>query len=165
MRSSELPGAAGSRLTGSGRGLMIGVLALIAVLALLLLAIGIVTAGTAFRYLRAPVPTRLPRDLPVPARPPRPLNDVATWFGPDDYPAQAIRRNQEGRVRVALLIDADGRPSACEVMESSHHRLLDRATCRAAVRHARYAPARDRSGAAIPARVDLSAVRWRLPSE
>ncbi|WP_267349504.1 hypothetical protein [Sphingomonas sp. GM_Shp_2] len=46
---------------------MIGVLALIAVLALLLLAIGIVTAGTAFRYLRAPVPTRLPRDLPVPA--------------------------------------------------------------------------------------------------
>lgn len=65
----------------------------------------------------------------VPATTARPIGNPAAWFGPDEYPAAALRRGDQGRVRVLLEIDADGRPRGCSLIETSGHASLDDGTC------------------------------------
>lgn len=90
------------------------------------------------------------------------INDEATWLGPDDYPPEAIRAEQEGAVRVAWTIGIDGRIRDCHVTESSGVASLDAAPCRGLVRRARYQPATDASGKPI-ATTKTRRVVWRLP--
>lgn len=56
------------------------------------------------------------------------------------YPAQALRRGEQGTVLVSAEIGPDGVPSAVEVARSSGSRLLDRAAVDA-VRRWRFRPA------------------------
>jgi len=120
---------------------------------------------------------------PVPARPvppPPPLvriapsdRDVvrARWRTPptalitaDDYPAAALRAEMQGSVDVVLDISADGRAVGCTVTASSGSSLLDSTTCSLLVRRARFEPARDDRGNAIPDRVRTGVI-WALPPE
>lgn len=48
---------------------------------------------------------------------------------PADYPAEAWRNDEEGRVGFALAYDANGTITGCEIISSSGSQSLDEATC------------------------------------
>lgn len=157
--------AGGTGIWGAGIGLRNIVLAAIGALAALALVLFAMLAERADDWRTRGEPQRLPRDLPVAATPPRPLGNPARFFDPDDYPVEALRQNWEGLSRVALLVDDEGQPTACEVVESSGHSILDRTTCRLAVQHARFTPARDRQGRAMIGVYRTFNVRWQMPTD
>lgn len=84
------------------------------------------------------------------------------WFSTDDYPAAAIRAEDEGIVAVTLAIAADGRVAGCTVTQTSGSSALDQATCRLYRARGRFAPARDEVGNPIASRYS-DRVRWQLP--
>ena len=96
---------------------------------------------------------------PTPPTPERPL---AGNFSSADYPRAALVAGAEGRTRFRLSIDAEGRVTACDIAESSGHVSLDGATCLVLRQRARFRPARDRRGRAVPG-THQGAVLWRLP--
>lgn len=150
------------RFVGNGPYVKTVVLAVVMLIVLALLALGAVGAGRMAGWWRAPIPTRLPRDLPAVAVPPVPIGNVGSWFPPDAYPPAARRAGAEGRVTVTLLIDEAGAATACEVTGSSGSATLDAATCRLFVRHGRFSPARDRAGRPVRSRLAMRGVRWQL---
>jgi TonB family protein len=96
-----------------------------------------------------------------PGVPPRLKGDVAASFGVDNYPPQAIRAGEQGKVAMVLSVDADGRTTACKVATSSGSISLDSTSCALALRVA-FEPARDATGAPVAAEYPL-VVRWVLP--
>ncbi|MDR6115508.1 MULTISPECIES: energy transducer TonB [unclassified Sphingomonas] len=148
---------------GAGRGLRNGVLALVGVLAIVLFVLTSFSIEWAYERSRQGGLGSLPRDLPVPAVPPRILGNPAAAFGPDSYPDEAMRQGWEGRSSLAVLVDPDGRPTRCEVLESSGHAVLDEATCTMVVGHVRFRPARDEKGQAVLGIYRGFNVRWELP--
>ncbi len=58
-----------------------------------------------------------------------------------EYPAQARRLHQEGRVLVRLVVDEQGQPQACSVQEAEPPEVFDEASLRA-VRRFRFVPGR-----------------------
>jgi protein TonB len=67
-------------------------------------------------------------------------------FSADDYPSDALRNGDEGRVRAKLTIGTDGRVTNCSIIESSGTNSLDRTTCSILTRKARFTPATDSNG-------------------
>jgi TonB family protein len=100
----------------------------------------------------------------APAPPARAHADLAASFRAADYPAEAMRLGEEGRVGVRVQVAADGRVTGCRVTASSGSRALDEGTCRVLSERARYAPARDAAGAAVADEV-AEQVQWALPRE
>jgi TonB family protein len=82
----------------------------------------------------------------------------------DDYPAAALRAEEQGRVGVRLTVSAHGLPSACTVTESSGSAILDRTTCLLFERRARFTPARDAAGETTEGSFS-TAVMWQLPEQ
>ncbi len=76
-----------------------------------------------------------------------------------EYPRRARMRGWEGRVVLAVLVGADGRPARVEVAESSGYAILDRAA-QEAVAKWRFQPAK-RDGQAVSADLHLP-VRFKL---
>jgi protein TonB len=104
-----------------------------------------------------------PVPKPSKAAPPGPpKGDLRTLFSGDDYPAEAQMKGEEGTVQARLTIDVDGLVSDCAIIRSSGHRSLDDATCRILQRRARFSPARDQYGRAVPDSVITPPVTWRL---
>jgi protein TonB len=102
-------------------------------------------------------PIELPTPGAAPSSPPtltmapklaRPLGDPGRWVSTADYPTAEIRADHEGVARFRLLIGTYGRVSRCEIVASTGFPGLDAATCAIVSRRARFAPARDDSGAA-----------------
>ncbi len=77
------------------------------------------------------VPRLAPGDSPVP---------IAEQSPAPRYPLQALRRGEHGKVLVRVEVDADGKPSAVSIAQSSRSRVLDRAAL-AAVKRWRFRPA------------------------
>ena len=94
----------------------------------------------------------------------KPAGNPAYWFSNDDYPAEARRRNEQGRVQVRLKIDPHGVARACAIVTSSGSIALDNATCDLAMRRGRFAPARGADGKAVWGSWS-SAIRWQLTDE
>ncbi|MEO9133126.1 MAG: energy transducer TonB [Sphingomonas sp.] len=90
-----------------------------------------------------------------------PAGSPAFWFSNDDYPIDARRRNEEGRVMVRLKIDRHGVPRACAIISSSGSITLDNVTCDLAMRRGRFVPARNAHGKAAWSRW-TSGIRWQL---
>jgi len=115
-----------------------------------------------------PMARRIDRPLPRPSALPAggsqatPAESPGLWFSNDDYPAEARRHGEEGRVVIALDIGVDGRVRACRVTGSSGSASLDATTCALASRRGRYNPARSATGTPIASTVVLPGVRWRL---
>lgn len=97
---------------------------------------------------------------PEPVAPPAPPAPVAAV--PDasarpirsprpEYPAQAMRRGERGTVLLQVQVDAQGQPTAVDVVQSSRSRTLDREAARA-VRNWEFSPAM-RGGRAVPSKV------------
>lgn len=83
---------------------------------------------------------------------------AAQWIIADDYPAEAIRREYEGTVRIEWTVGNNGRVSSCHILESSGHDLLDQAGCQAIMARGCYDPAK------LPAKRTMSRrIVWRLP--
>lgn len=108
----------------------------------------------------APSPPPPPRIVP----PQRARANLNSYFSADDYPAAALRSNDQGTTGFSLTIGPNGRVEACSVTSSSGSSALDQATCRILRSRARYTPARDQSGNPTSGR-DSGRVTWRLPSE
>ncbi|MBO9712860.1 energy transducer TonB [Sphingomonas sp.] len=109
-----------------------------------------------------------PMDQTAPQSPPPPNSRVSprdapqNWVTNDDYPAGAIRQYEQGSVGFRLDIEADGRVSRCTLTRSSGWPLLDVTTCALLRRRARFYPATDSQGAAIPSTWS-SRFTWRMP--
>jgi len=153
----------GGDMWGAGRGLRNSVLALVGLLLAMLLVLVSLLIERAYEWRHRYEPRALPRDLSVPAIPPRISGNPAAYFGPDVYPEEAARRGWEGRSSVAVMVDPKGVPTACEVTQSSGHAILDRTTCRMAVEHVRFRPALDRRGRPVRGIYRGFHVRWQLP--
>jgi protein TonB len=100
---------------------------------------------------------------PAPPGPPPPPTDWPfNLFSSDDYPPRAMRGDEEGRVGYHLEIGPNGRVSRCTISRSSGSAALDERTCRIVSVRARFTPARDSAGNAVPDTRD-GEVTWRLP--
>lgn len=78
--------------------------------------------------------------------PPKVKGNPALWVTTNDYPAQAIQQGMAGKVGFKLVVDRDGRASACTITQSSGWSTLDQATCALVMRRARFDPALDGLG-------------------
>ena len=93
----------------------------------------------------------------------RPIGSPADWLSPNDYPVDALRNDMEGVTSFRLAVDAAGRPIACDVTGSSGFDVLDRAACERLMANARFTPAHDAQGKAIPGSY-ANRVRWTRPA-
>lgn len=89
-----------------------------------------------------------------------PRGKVGQFFGVSDYPKEAIKAGAYGRVIAYLAVGADGAVKQCRIL-SSAGTTLNAGTCKVAMR-ARFEPARDAAGKAVPSSYILP-VRWVLP--
>ena len=78
-----------------------------------------------------------------------------------DYPAKSLRKGDTGTVSFRVEVTATGRAGRCRITRSSGHDRLDRTTCRLIEERARFDPARDSSGEAMPGLFEGS-FAWRL---
>lgn len=85
------------------------------------------------------------------------------YFGPDDYPSDALRAEASGRVVALLSVTAEGRVGTCRVVRSSRVAALDERTCSIARRSIRYKPAIGEKGQPV-ASYALLPVRWEAPT-
>lgn len=116
----------------------------------------IVFASALLLATAIPATAAEPRD-PVPA------GNPGEWAAPGDYPSAALRGEIEGVVGFRLTVDAKGIPSDCTLTRSSGDATLDETTCRLMRQRARFSPASDRRGRAVPGTWS-SSVRWEIPN-
>jgi hypothetical protein len=96
------------------------------------------------------------------AVPPQPVSSPATWVTTNDLPRQFNNMPRPLTVEMGLQLNSSGVPTNCIVLASSGEPLLDLQSCRVLMARARYSPARDANGAAIPAFVARN-IRWSPP--
>lgn len=97
-----------------------------------------------------------------PAVPAHPLDEgPGALITNADYPAAALRNEEQGDVTVRLDIDASGRVSGCTTVGSSGSPALDAATCSLMRERARYSPALDAEGRPVPD-THQRTVGWRI---
>jgi protein TonB len=107
---------------------------------------------------------------PAPPPPPRTVEpararaNLASYVSDADYPASAIRAEQQGTTGFRLTVGTDGRVTGCDVTSSSGSPALDQATCRIMRSRARFTPARDDHGNPTTDSVS-SRIRWVLPAD
>ena len=108
---------------------------------------------------------------PAPAPPaaapsPRPATGWPPFsiLSDDDYPAAALRGEQQGETQYRLTIGADGRVSDCAITGSSGSSALDTATCRILRSRARFVAARDGEGRPVPDG-RTGAITWRIAED
>jgi len=68
----------------------------------------------------------------------------------DDYPVEALRNRLQGTTRFEMTVDEAGRATACKVLKSSGHDVLDQQACAVLLRRAKFKPARNDAGGAVP---------------
>lgn len=90
-----------------------------------------------------------------------PIGSPAEWVTNDDYPAEALRRDEQGTVEIEFVIARNGRVSDCRVVQSSGSQPLDRKTCMLIIERALYSPAVDAEGRAVEQTSRLR-FRWQI---
>lgn len=109
----------------------------------------------------APPPTEAPPSTGIAVGKDGSLPDL---FSASDYPSEAIRNGEQGLVVVKLNVGVDGRVSGCTVEQSSGSVSLDEATCKIMTRRARFRPAHDAKGNAVPDTYTQK-VNWAMPPD
>jgi TonB family protein len=152
-------------LVGAGRGLLIGIVAMVAVLVVLRPASLFWFAEEGWSWVRgrtakSKAEQRLTLTPEVPddfgLRP----QELPNWIGQADYPAEALTANAQGEVVVSWVVARDGQVKSCRIERSSRHASLDDATCRLLRERARY-ESLDVNGPAL--RRFRETFIWRLP--
>jgi TonB family protein len=100
---------------------------------------------------------------PVEGRPgtSRARANLASYVNNDDYPEEALSRDEQGIVGFKLDVDQAGRVSRCTVTASSGSASLDSATCRIMTSRARFSPATDDAGRPVGDSIN-SHIRWQI---
>jgi protein TonB len=88
--------------------------------------------------------------------------DPVSLYSAADYPPQALRNGWEGDVSAELTISPAGRATACRIVQSSGHDVLDKATCDILIKRARFKPATDSKGIPVEDHFLVPKFRWRL---
>jgi len=88
--------------------------------------------------------------------------DIRKLFTTDDYPQEALVRDQQGTAQFLLLIGTDGKVAACHVVKASGVPSLDGMGCQAIRQRARFKPALDRNGKPVRSAYTTPPVSWRL---
>lgn len=99
---------------------------------------------------------------PVP--PVRAQTELADYFSSSWYPPEAQRNHEEGIVRFEVDVSRNGRVESCRILASSGSTALDEATCTIMTDRARFTPARDAEGRAVPDRF-AARIAWDLPPD
>lgn len=89
---------------------------------------------------------------------------IAGLLSDDDYPAEAIRNEEQGTAGFRLTVSADGKVTHCFITRSTGSLTLDETTCRIISERGRFTPARDAGGKAISGNFD-GRIMWRLPED
>ena len=90
---------------------------------------------------------------PMPRTPPR------GWLTPLDYPAGMLSAGKQAMVNFRLMVDEEGKPTACDVQRSYNDKLFDQVACSTLMRRARFEPALDAQGAPVPSYY-LNTITW-----
>lgn len=121
---------------------------------------GLVAVDVAAQLPAPPLPpVRDPNDK---SRPLSPAGNPGQWATNDDYPAAAMREEREGTSGFRLTIDANGLPTACDIIASSGHADLDSTTCRLLIERARFRPGLDAAGKRVGGTY-TNRIRWQIP--
>jgi protein TonB len=96
--------------------------------------------------------------VPVPAR-----GNLAGLFSSDDYPVDALNREEQGTVHAELVVSERGKVIACKVLSSSGSASLDLTTCNILTKRARFTPAMSSDGRTV-AGTFTQRITWRLES-
>jgi protein TonB len=78
-----------------------------------------------------------------------------------EYPKIAAENGWTGTVRVDLTISAEGTVTACKIVQSSQHRLLDDYVCTNFMR-AKFTPAKDENGKPIEGHFVTPPINFKL---
>lgn len=97
-------------------------------------------------------------DVHVPAEP---IGSPGDWVSPNEYPIEARRKREMGKVTVRLDIDLAGKVTGCAVVRSSGSESLDRVTCDRAGSRGKFRPAQNSAGKAIPT-IRILEYTWSL---
>lgn len=96
---------------------------------------------------------------PAFAGPPEPVAPE-TWLTIKDNLPEANKLGLDGVVSAELSISATGRVTACTIVQSSGHGVLDEHTCKLLVERARFKPATDENGQLV-AGTYVHSTRWQ----
>ena len=91
----------------------------------------------------------------------KPMKRIGSYASPSDYPKSALSSGAEGNTYALIDVGIDGRSTNCRVIRSSGNQELDRATCSIVTKRARYDPAKNERGDAVPAPYYLS-FHWEI---
>lgn len=80
------------------------------------------------------------------ARPPVPATPPSNWLGLGDYPVAMLQSGYGDHVDFRLMVDATGKPTACDVLTMDSRPEFIKATCGPLMRRARFEPALDAGG-------------------
>ena len=112
--------------------------------------------------------TAPPAPPPAPPAPPKPkvaATKASLRSGSiendTDYPAAALRNEEQGTVGVRLSIGTDGRVASCSISSPSGSSSLDSTTCRLIQRRFRYTPAKDSDGNPVADTI-VQRVTWKI---
>ena len=72
--------------------------------------------------------------------------DPASWFSPNDYPTDALKKGVEGSVTFDVEVDPEGKPTGCRITVSSGNQSLDQTTCDLVQSKGRFIPAAGPAG-------------------
>lgn len=127
-----------------------------------------ILAATLLQAAAPPPPPRLrePLALPPPKlkSPARARADLGSLIKDGDYPAEALRNNEQGTVGFRLQVGADGRVTNCAITASSGSASLDAATCRLLTGRAQFTPARNMRDEPVADSVSARIV-WRIAED
>jgi len=89
----------------------------------------------------------------------KPKAELAAFFSTEDYPREAWSTGKGGTVGVLIWVEATGRVSTCEVIETSAAPVLEKATCDVLIKRGKFTPGKDAAGRAVRA-PNFARVRW-----
>lgn len=98
----------------------------------------------------------------VAASSPQPLGNPGTWVTTADYPAQSMRRSEQGSTGFSLEVNSLGEVTSCTIVSTSGSAALDQATCYLVSQRARFRPARGIDSRPIAGTYN-NRIRWVLP--
>lgn len=113
----------------------------------------------------APPPPPAPPAPPAISKAAGVRGNPASWVTSEDYPASALRNEEQGVVGLTFDINAQGRVENCRVSSTSGSSVLDDTACRLVTRRGRYSPALDAAGNPIPGGTKTLRFTWKLPDD
>jgi protein TonB len=109
-----------------------------------------------------PLPPRRTPSASYTPRAAHPRTSPGRWVSDADYPANALRKGDQGVTGFEVTVGPDGRVRDCTVTRSSGSAELDAATCAKVSQRARFDPASDERGTVVAGRY-ANAIRWQIP--